>query len=155
MDQQNFNIQDRESLRTDESVISGESEKLKKFFRALAILVVFFSSLSVPLYLSYKAQEKAKEMRIIMDMGQLKNWAMVYSIKNGDYADFENSSEIKRVFDDIKSMDGDANIIVSSDSQRYCSQVNFINKKLGTWCVDFSGYVGKDGVCSQNNISCE
>jgi hypothetical protein len=136
-------------------VIAGQSEKIKKFFKALAVLVVFFSSFSVPMYLSYKAQEKAKEVRVKMDMSQLKNWAMVYELENSNYAGFENNSEIKRVFNDIESMNGTAYIFISDDFKKYCYQTNFSNKKLGTWCVDYSGYVGKKGNCKQNNISCE
>jgi hypothetical protein len=107
------------------------------------------------MYLSYKTQEKAKEMRVKMDMGQLKNWAVVYEINNGNYLGFEKDSNVTRVFEDIKSMGGVVHIIVSKDSKRYCCQTKFTKKELGTWCVDSSGYVGKDGGCSINNITCE
>jgi hypothetical protein len=155
MDQQNINNQNGDSLRADESVIMGDSEKIKKFFRALAVLVVFFSSLSVPLYISYKTQENAKQMRIKMDMSQLKNWAEIYEVNSGNYFGLDNDSNVDGVFKDIESMGGSAHIIVSSDSIKYCCQTRFIKKELGTWCVDSSGYMGKDGGCDINNISCK
>jgi len=153
MDQQNTNNQDRHPLRADES-ISGDSEKVKKLFRALAVLVVFFVSLSVPLYISYKTQERAKEIRIKMDMSQLKNWAEIYEIKNGSYIGLENDLEVKKVFEDIESMGGVPNIFVSNDANEYCCQTEF-KKKLGVWCLDSSSYLGRDGGCNVNNISCE
>lgn len=155
MDKQNFNRQNRDSLRTDESVVAGQSEKIKKFFKALAVLVVFFSSFSVPFYLSYQTQERAKEARIKMDMGQLKNWAMVYELQNNDYEGLENDKEIKRVFEDIKSMGGNAYIFVSKDHKKYCCQTNFLDKRFGSWCVDYTGRVGNDGKCDKNNIQCQ
>ena len=155
MDQQNINIQNRDTVRTDGSIVSAASGKIKKFVTGLAVLIVFGSSLAMPLFLSYKAQEKAKEMRVRMDMSQLKNWAQVYQLNNQDYAGFDNDVEIKRVFVDIKSMDGVANIFISRDSSRYCCQVSFSDKKMGTWCVDDSGYVGADGKCNKSNVKCK
>ncbi len=133
----------------------GDSEKIKKFFRTLAVLVVFVSSLSVPLYISYKTQENAKQMRVKMDMSQLKNWAEIYEVNNGNYLGLENDSNVLRVFKDIESMGGNTHIVVNSDSIKYCCQTKFTKKELGVWCVDSSGYMGKDGGCDINNISCE
>lgn len=155
MDEQNINSQNRDSIRTDGSIVAAESEKLKKLFVGLAVLVVFVLSLSVPLYLSYKAQEKAKEMRVKMDMSQVRNWAQVYEINNQTYRNFEKDSELIKVFKDINSMGGVADIFISKDSSKYCCQVQFTNKSLGTWCVDDSGYVGANGQCEKNNIKCE
>jgi len=155
MDQQNLNRQNRDAVRTDESIVAGESEKIKKFFKALAVLVVFFSSFSVPIYLSYKTQEKAKEMRVKMEMGQLRNWAMIYELENKDYDGLDNNVEIKKVFESIKSMGGNAYIFVSADHKRYCCQTNFLNKSLGSWCVDYTGNIGRDGNCDKNNVQCK
>jgi len=136
-------------------MITEDSEKIKKFFKALAVLVVFFSSLSVPLYISYKTQENARQMRVKMDMSQLKNWAEIYEVNNGNYLGLENDSNVLRSFEDIELMGGYTHIVVSSDSIKYCCQTRFAKKALGTWCVDSSGYMGKDGGCDINNISCE
>lgn len=155
MDQQNTNSQNRDSVRTDGSIVAGESEKIKKLFIGLAVLIIFCSSLAMPLYLSYKAQEKAKEMRVKMDMSQVSNWAQVYKINNQDYFGFDQDIELQRVFKDIASMDGTANIFISKDSKKYCCQVQFENKNLGTWCVDDSGHAGANGQCEKNNIKCE
>jgi hypothetical protein len=153
MEQQNFNSENGDFVRTDGSIVAGESEKIKKLFKGLAVLVVFLSSLFMPLCLSYKAQEKAKEMRVKMDMSQLRNWAEVYELNNQDYAGLENDLEIQRVFKSIESMGGVASIFVSSDSKKYCSQANFSNKKLGTWCVDDSGNVQAGERCE--GVRCE
>lgn len=155
MDQQNINSQNRDLVRADESIIAGQSEKIKKFFQALAVLVVFFSSLSMPLYLSYKAQGKAKQVRVKMEMGQLKNWGMIYQIENGSYNGLSNDPEIKKVFNDIKSMGGDAYIFISKDSKRYCCQANFLEKELGSWCVDHTGSLQSNGKCDASNIKCK
>jgi fructose-1,6-bisphosphatase len=155
MDKQNTNYQNRDFIRTDESIISGETQKIKKFFKALAVLVVFFSSLSVPIFISYKTQMKAQEIRIKMDMGQIKNWATIYQLNNNNYYGLDRDSEINRVFEDIKLMDGDAHLFISKDFRKYCCQTNFLDKKLGKWCVDYSGNIGINGECDKVNTRCK
>jgi len=132
-----------------------QSQIIKKFFKILAVLIVFVSSLSVPMYLSYKTESDARKMRVRMDMGQLKNWAILYSIEHGDYAGIEDEPEIKRVFTDIKAMGGYAFIFASKDNKKYCCQTNFLNKELGSWCVDHTGSVGGNGKCDINNVQCK
>lgn len=155
MDKQNTDSQNRNPLWADEPIIIGDSEKVKKFFKALAVLVVFLVSLSLPLYFSMRTQGKAKEIVVKMDMDQLKNWAEVYKIQNGSYTGLEDDSEIEKVFENIKSMGGNPRMIINRNSSKYCCQTEFIKKDLGTWCVDYSGYVGKDSNCNLNNISCK
>jgi hypothetical protein len=155
MDKQNFNRKDRNTLRTDESIIAGESEKIKKFFKALAVLVVFFVSFSTPFYLSYKTQENAKALVVKINMSQLSNWAKIYELRNGDYYGLENNSEIKRIFDDIKSEGGNAYIFIDELSKKYCSEAKFTKKELGIWCIDSTGYIGKKGNCTADTVSCE
>jgi len=106
------------------------------------------------MYISYKTQENAKEMRIKMDMRQLKNWAIIYKINNDNYLNLEKDSEVSKVFKDIQSMGGNAYMVVSGDANKYCCQANF-ERKGGVWCMDSSGYIGKDDKCSSVNISCE
>ena len=153
MEQQNFNSENGDFVRTDGSIVAGESEKIKKLFKGLAVLVVFLSSLFMPLYLAYKAQENAREVMVKMDMSQLMNWAEVYELNNRDYAGLENDLEIQRVFKSIESIGGVANIFVSSDSKKYCCQARFSSKKLGTWCVDDFGGVQAKKRCS--SVRCE
>jgi len=155
MDKQNTNYQNRDFIRTDESIISGETQKIKKFFKALAVLVVFFSSLSVPIFISYKTQMKAQEIRIKMDMGQIKNWATIYQLKNNNYYGLDRDSEINRVFEDIKLMGGEARIFVSKDARKYCCQAKFSDNSFGSWCVDYTGSVGGNGKCEEDNIQCK
>jgi len=155
MDQHSVNDKNRNSLRANEPMSFGEPEKIKKLFRALAVLVVFFSSMSLPLYLSYRTQENAKVIRVKMDMNQLNNWAKIYEVQNNDYIGFDNSKDVKRVFKDIESMGGVAHIFISKDGEKYCCKTEFLNKKLGTWCIDNFGSVGGDGKCSANYVQCE
>ena len=155
MDKQNTNNKNRNPLRANESVGFGESEKLKKILRALAVLIVFVSSLLVPMYLSYKTQQNAKVMRVKMDMNQLKNWTKIYEIENSNYFGLDDDAEIKRVFEDIKVMGGLAVIFISEDNESFCCRTNFSNTRLGSWCIDSSGHVGDDGKCTANHIQCD
>jgi hypothetical protein len=120
----------------------------------LAVLVVFTVSLLLPLYISYKTQQHAKVIRVKMDMNQLRNWAEVYKIENNNYTGLEDDKEIKRVFEDIKSMGGLAIIFVSEDNTMFCCRTNFSNTRLGSWCIDSFGHVGGDGKCTANHIQC-
>ena len=155
MDEQNINHQNRDTIRTDESVVSGQVEKIKKLFKVLAVLVVFFSSLSLPIYIAHKTEMRAKEMRVKMDMGQLKNWTTIYLINNNSYKGLDKDSEINRVFNDIEAMGGNVDIWVSKDTRRYCCQANFSNKEFESWCVDYTGNVRNDKKCDLNNIQCK
>jgi hypothetical protein len=118
-------------------------------------LVVFAISLSLPLYVSYKTQQNAKVMRVKMDMNQLRNWAEVYKVENESYTGLGDNKEIKRVFEDIKSMDGTALIFVSDDGTKFCCRTDFSNRKLGNWCVDDSGYIGDNGKCNTDYFQCD
>ena len=155
MDKQNTHNKNRKSLRANEPVEIGNPEILKNFLKSLAILAVFTSSLFVPMYLSYKTQQNAKVMRVKMDMNQLKNWTKIYEIENINYAGLEDDAEIKRVFEDIKSMGGLSVIFISEDNTKFCCRTNFSNTKLKTWCIDSLGHVGDDGKCTINHIQCD
>ena len=155
MDEQNINHQNRDPIRTDKSVVSGQVEKIKKLFKVLAVLIVFFTSLSVPIYIAHKTEMRAKEMRVRMDMGQLKNLATIYLINNNSYKGLDKDSEINKVFSDIELMGGNADIWVSKDTKRYCCQASFLDEKLGLWCVDYAGNVRSNEKCDLNNIQCK
>jgi len=155
MDEQNINHQNRNTIRTDESIVAGQVEKFKKLFKVLAILVVFLVSLSLPIYIAHKTEIRARIIRVKMDMGQLKNWAMVYELEHSNYNGLDKDLEINRVFNDIKSMGGNAYIWVSKDNKKYCCQTSFSDKNLGSWCVDYTGSVGSNGKCDKNNIQCK
>jgi len=154
MDKQNTNNKNRNPLWANESIDFSDPENIKIILKFLAIFVVFTVSLCLPLYVSYKTQQNAKVMRIKMDMNQLRNWAEVYRIENNNYIGLENDVEIKRVFEDIKTMDGLTVIFVSTDGKSFCCRTNFSNTRLGSWCVDNFGRVGDDGKCTTNHIQC-
>jgi hypothetical protein len=99
---------------------------------------------------SLAVQEQAKNMRIKMDMGQIRNWAEVYKLENKTYWGFEKDVDLERALADIKAMEGNAEIFVKGNS--YCVKVFF---KKGSFCVDSSGYIGKDnGICSDKVVNC-
>lgn len=153
MDQQNINRQNGNALRSNEPIANGEADKIKSFWKALAILIVFLGSFSFPFYCSFKAKEVAIELRIRMDMNQLKNWAEIYRLKHGTYSGLNDDLEVKRVFADIESMGGTVKITVDGDNEKYCSQSLFIKKDIETWCIDSSGHMGV-GACDSEAVSC-
>ena len=124
----------------------------QRFFKALALLIVFLVFFSIPVMVAFNIEEDARNIRIRMDMNQLKNWAEVYRLTNKSYQGFENDPDLSRVFEDIKSMKGEVNIFVSENNDSYCSRVFF---RKGSFCIDDSGYTGKDdGNCSSTFAKC-
>ncbi len=133
-------------------MIEGPSN-IERVFRASAILVVFLISFSIPVGISFAVQEDARNMRIKMDMEQLRNWGEVYHLENKSYRGMENDDNIKKVFADIKEMKGATSIFVGKDHNSYCVKAIF---RKGSWCVDNTGHAGKDdGVCSQYVTKCD
>jgi hypothetical protein len=129
-----------------------KSLNIGRLFKALAVLVVFTISISIPLGISFSMQESAKNVRIIMGMGQIRNWAEVHRLDNKNYKGFEDNPELKRALKDIEDMGGKAYVFVAGNYNSYCIKVYF---KKGSSCVDDSGYIGKDnGVCSSRIARC-
>lgn len=132
--------------------MEAKALNVKRFFRASAALIVFLISFSIPVIIAFNVRERAMDMRIKMDMGQLKNWAEVYRLTNKSYKGFENDPDLYRFFEDIKSMNGEARIFIGKNHDSYCSTVFF---KKGSFCIDDSGYTGRDnGICSFENTRC-
>jgi len=125
---------------------------LQRFFKALALLIVFLVFFSIPVMVALSIEEDARNTRIRMDMNQLKNWAEVYRLTNKSYEGFENDLDLFRVFEDVKSMGGEIKIFVNENDDSYCSRVFF---RKGSFCIDDSGYTGKDyGNCSSVFTKC-
>lgn len=151
MDEQDVNGQDRHGLWPDESMTEWLLSN-KRFLKGLAVLIVFLISFSIPVIISFVIQEDAKNMRIKLDMGQLRNWAEVYRLENKNYKGFEIDPDIERAIKDIKDMSGSVHIFVGKKYDSYCVKAVF---RKGSFCVDDSGYVGKDGgVCSPHVTKC-
>lgn len=130
-----------------------ESENIKKIFKALAALFVFLASFSVPVLICRSVEEDARNARIRMDMGQIRNWAEVYELKNKTYEGLGDNPELKRSFNDIGSMGGSVSVFVGEQHDSYCARVFF---RKGSFCVDSSGYAGKDrGICSSAMTNCD
>ena len=125
----------------------------KTLSNAFAVLIVFLVSFSIPVFVCLFVMEDAKNARIKMDVGSLKNWAQVYQMEDGNYKGLETNGKLKMFFEDIKSMDGEAKVFVGKDYKSYCARVIF---KKGSLCIDNSGYLGKDkGVCSSSITKCD
>ncbi|MFA5714503.1 MAG: hypothetical protein WC998_02020 [Candidatus Paceibacterota bacterium] len=132
--------------------MQSRSLNIGRFFKASAVLVVFTISISIPLGISFSVQESARNVRIMMDMRQIRDWAEVHQLGNKNYKGFEDNSELKRVFKDIEDMGGKAYIFVAGNYNSYCIKVDF---KKGSRCIDNSGYIGKDNrVCSSYITRC-
>lgn len=131
----------------------GKALNAERAFKALAALIVFLISFSIPVFISLYVMEDARDTRIKMDMNSLKNWAQVYRMEEGSYGGFEANPELNVFFEDIKSMNGEAKIFVGEDYESYCVRVIF---RKGSLCVDNSGYIGKDkGICSPSVTKCD
>jgi hypothetical protein len=94
-------------------------------------------------------------MRVKMNMNQLKNWAKIYEVENGDFIGFDNNRDVLIIFKDTESMGGIAHIFISKDGKEFCCKTEFLDKKIGTWCVDNAGNIGDDGKCSAEYAQCE
>jgi len=123
--------------------------------RTVSVLVVFFVSFSIPLMIWKAVERNAKDARLMMEMGTAKNWAELYRIKNDDYQSFDSDIEMRKVLDDIESMDAEGLIIVSDSGEEYCFETSFRDKKTKPWCVDSTGYLGEGmGLCSKGHANC-
>lgn len=150
MDKQNYNDQNGQSLRANGSIAEGDSEKLKKYLKILALFVVFFACFSIPFYCCYLTQENAKVAVVKMNAGQIRNWAQIYHLNNKSYLGLQDDYEIGRVLSGVREMNGEATIFADNDS--YCAVLSF---KRASFCVDNMGFVGEDdGACSQQSIKC-
>lgn len=125
----------------------------KKLFKAAAILIVLIVGFSIPFIIINSVQEDTKNMRIRMDMNQLKLWAETHGLQRGNYEELESNKEVQKVIDDIGSAGGNCSLFVSSNYFKYCAETSFANIKMSKWCADSSGYVGK-GICSQESYRC-
>lgn len=133
--------------------MESQALNLQKLFKALAVLVVFLVFLSIPIIVGFRLEQQARDMRIKMDMGQLKNWAEVYRLTNKSYEGFENDPDLARFFDDIESMGGEVEIFIGENNDSYCARVFFSNS---SFCIDDSGYITEDnGVCSSETSHCD
>ena len=133
--------------------MEAEARNIQKIFKAIAALFVFLISFSIPILICRSVEEDARNARIRMDMGQIRNWAEVYELENKTYEGLENDRELKRSFEDIGSMGGAVSVFVGEQHDSYCARVFF---RKGSFCVDSSGYAGKDkGNCSSSRARCD
>jgi len=133
--------------------MENQALNLQKLFKVSAVLIVFLVFFSIPVIIGYRMEEKARDMRIKMDMGQLKNWAEVYRLTNKSYEGFENDPDLARFFEDIEAMGGEVNIFIGENNDSYCAEVFF---RKCSYCIDNSGYMTEDnGVCSSETPRCD
>jgi hypothetical protein len=125
----------------------------KKLFKAAAFLIVFIIGFSIPFFIISSIQENAKNVRIQMDMNQLKLWGESYGIQRNSYKGLDENKEMQSVVNDINSAGGNCFIYINKSFDKYCSETSLSNVKLGKWCVDSAGYVGR-GSCSRESYKC-
>ncbi len=126
------------------------ARNIEMLFRGLAVLVVFGISCSIPLVVSKMVLGAANDAVIRIDMNDLRNWAKVYELNNGNYVGLKDSRDIKRTEDNIK-LQG-SNLFLFENATDYCAKSKLRN---GFWCIDDSGYAGSGYLnCEDGHYSC-
>ena len=123
-------------------------------FRCLAALSVFSICFLTPIFAIKIISSSAKNSIIRMDMSTLRNWAEVYKVKNGDYGGRNGFEDIQRVVEDIEKQGGLCRIFEGGN--HYCA-VASLNDAKGYWCVDDTGYIGRDysGCTGSGSYNCK
>jgi prepilin-type N-terminal cleavage/methylation domain-containing protein len=81
------------------------------------------------------ARNRAKDSRIIADMGQLRSTAEVYQGNNGSYTDLCSDNDVITLKNDIIAQGGENyNCQVAADGNSYCIEVRLNSQKW--WCID-------------------
>jgi prepilin-type N-terminal cleavage/methylation domain-containing protein len=81
------------------------------------------------------ARNRAKDSRIIADMGQLRSTAEIYQGNNGSYANLCSDNDVTTLQRDITDQGGtNYNCQVADDGRSYCIEVQLNSKKW--WCID-------------------
>lgn len=105
--------------------------------------LVFMFFFSIPLFTITQMQKIDNENKVKSDLRQLEAWAQVYKIKSGTFQDFENDVEIRMIKIDIAAMTGkNIEMYFSDNYESFCAKA--ITSKKNTYCVDDSGYLGKE-----------
>jgi hypothetical protein len=128
-----------------------KAKNCEMLFKVMAALAVFAVCFFTPILASRIVTKAARNSVILTDMGNLKNWAEIYELKNGTYAGLGEDADIRRMISDIKAQGG--NCVLSENSKDYCARTVFKEIKERDWCIDSAGYSGK-GLCSAGTFNC-
>jgi hypothetical protein len=105
--------------------------------------LVFLFFFSIPVLTVTQIQKVDNENKVKYDLRQIEAWAQVYKMKSGTFQDFENDVEIRMLKIDIAAMTGkNIEMHFSEGYQNFCVKAN--TNKNNTYCVDDSGYLGKE-----------
>lgn len=117
-------------------------------------------------------QDKARDARIISDMGQVRSEASIIYSDNGNYASTCGSdakslgtdpAELQTIQKDIKSQQGGTLDMVchagkdTNGDYQYCAAAKLKTAKNGWYCVDSSGVSGDkytSSSCDSTNFTC-
>ncbi len=126
------------------------AKNTEALFKGLAVLIVFGISFSIPLMISRMALRTARDAVIRIELNELRNWANIYELKNGNYGGLNDDKEIKRIEADIKLQGGSLSLFENKTD--YCAKSKL---RSGFWCVDDSGYGGsRADRCSAGTVKC-
>ena len=118
------------------------------------MLAVFGVSMAMPIGIFYQLRISANNAIIQQNMESVKNWAMIYKIKKGDYVGLEKNVEIVRKKKDLKDLGTSFAIHIDSAGKSYCATTNLLGfSKNKIYCVDSFGYSGIDGQTCDNSAT--
>jgi len=80
------------------------------------------------------ARARAKDARIIADMGQLRTTAEVYYGEQETYSNLSTDPDEDRLATDIAAQGGTYNILINSDGSGFCATAQLNSQEY--WCVD-------------------
>lgn len=108
------------------------------------------------------ARDRAKDARIIADMGQLRTVAEVHLGNTGDYTNLCTNDDVITLQNDICNQKGQTagcgspHYSCRTSANEYCVEVQLNSGKW--WCVDSalrSKQYDSDPTCAADNFSCE
>ncbi len=113
-----------------------------KLVRVLLIIFTLFIFYSIPLFIFNGTQKKLLNLEIKEDLNQLSMWAELYNNRYKTYQGMENNEEIKKIIDELNSLQTDCQLIISKRGDKFCAKAKMFDKKIKNWCVDSARYSG-------------
>lgn len=116
--------------------------------------VVFLFFFSIPVLTINQIKKVDNENKVKNDFKQIEAWAQIYKIQNGTFEGFENDIEIRMIKIDLIATTGEEMQMFFDDNYNsFCVKAR--TNKDNVYCIDDSGYMGKDASgCYQGSGRC-